>query len=75
MMTPISDPLTFWMRATLRLGLVLAALAIVPAIVDFVFFKGAAIVIAIIAIYTLAPLAALSLLVGSALWLVKRLRH
>ncbi len=73
-MTPISDPLTFWMRTTFRLGLVLAALAIVPAIVDFVFFKGQAVVIAIIAIYTLAPLAVLALLVASALWLVRRLR-
>ena len=75
MMTPISDPLTFWMRTTLRLGLVLTALSVLPAVIDFLFFRGGAIVAAIIALYTLAPLAVLSLLVGSTLWVFKQVRR
>lgn len=73
-MTPVGDPLTFWMRAAWRLGLVLAALSILPAVIDYIFFKGAAIVIAIIALNTLAPLAVLTLLVGAGLWVVRKLR-
>ena len=69
-----SDPLTFWSRVLIRLGLVLGALAVGPAVVDFLFFRGGAVVIATIAIYTLAPLAVLSLALGLALWVWRALR-
>lgn len=72
--SPFSDPLTFWSRVLLRLGIVLAVLAVAPAAIDFVVFKGGAIVLATIALYTLAPLAALSLLIGAGLWVWSRFR-
>ena len=74
MITPYSDPLTFWSRMLLRLGLILALGAIAPAVADFLIFKGGIIVIAIIALNTLAPLAVLSLVVGAGLWVAGKLK-
>lgn len=74
MPSPYSDPLTFWSRVLFRLGVVLALLAVAPLAIDFVVFKGAAIVIAIVALYTLLPLAALCLLIGAGVWIASKLQ-
>lgn len=72
--SPITDPLSFWSRVLVRLGLVLGLVAVAPAIIDFIFFGGAAIVIATIALYALAPLAVACLLFGIPLWVWSKLR-
>jgi hypothetical protein len=69
-----SDPLTFWSRVLFRLGLVLGLLGVAPGVIDFLIFNGAAIVIAIVALYTLLPLAALSLLAAAGLWIASKLQ-
>lgn len=72
--SPYTDPAAFWSRVFVRLGLVLAVLAAAPAVIDFFIFKGAAVTIAVIALFTLAPLALLSLLTGIGVWIAGKLR-
>ena len=69
-----SDPLTFWSRVLIRLGLVLGLLAVGPAVVDYLVFGGAAIVLATMALYTLLPLAVLSLAAGILVWAIGKWR-
>ena len=72
--SPISDPLAFWAGALIRLGAVLAIVGVAPAAIDFLFFNGAAVVMAAIALYTLLPLAALCLFIGGVLWIIDKLK-
>jgi hypothetical protein len=74
MKSPFSDPLAFWAGALLRLGLVLALVAVAPTAIDILFLKGAAIVLATMALYMLAPLAVISLVAGAGLWVADKLR-
>ncbi len=74
MQNPFSDPLVFWSQVLTRLGLVLAALAVAPAVIDILIFKGAAAVVAVLALYALVPLALLSLVAGGGLWVVNRFK-
>ena len=73
--SPFADPLTFWTRVLIRLGIVLGLLAVGPAVVDYVVFKGAAVVLATMALYTLLPLAVLCLGAGIVLWIVRVFRR
>ena len=75
MQSPFSDPLSFWTRVLFRLGIVLALVALGPAVIDFVFFKGQAVIIATIALYSLAPLAVLCLIGAALLWGIGLLRR
>ena len=73
--SPFSDPLTFWSRVLIRLGLVLGLLAVGPAAIDYLVFGGAAIVLATMALYTLLPLAVISLAGGLVVWIIGRLKR
>lgn len=73
MSRPATDPLTYWTRLFLFLGALLVVLAVLPAVVDFTLLRGELIVVAIVALKTLAPLGVLFLIVGAGLWLVRRL--
>ena len=70
MANPATDPLTFWTRALIRLGVVLALCALGPMTIDIFFFHGAAAVLAALALYMLAPLAVICLGVGGVLWFI-----
>ena len=74
MTSPFSDPLTFWSRVLIRLGVVLGLLAVGPAVIDYLVFGGAAVVLASMALYTLLPLAVLCLAAGIVVWIVGKLR-
>lgn len=73
-MTGIDTPRELWTRAMLRLGLVLAAIAIVPVIIDLFLLRGAAALIASLCLFMVGPLAILSLAIGGMLWVWGRLR-
>ncbi|MBU1173907.1 MAG: hypothetical protein KKH72_00780 [Alphaproteobacteria bacterium] len=73
MQSPFSDPLTFWSRVLLRLGVVLGLLAVAPAVVDYLVLRGAAVLLAAMALNALMPLAVLCLVGGGGLWVWSRL--
>ena len=75
MLQPVKDPLTYWTRVFLVLGLVLLVLAVVPAVIDFTLLNGSLVVVAIIALSALGPLAVLFVVIGAILWVIGKLRR
>ena len=71
----MDQPLTIWAKVLLRLGLVLLALGVIPALVVQFVFTWMDPLIAVLLLFSVAPLGAVVLLVAVTLFLVALVRR